>query len=70
MTPQQIKTVQASFADVKPIAATAAGFRQALHERLFRATLVELGTVHQHQLAATRRRRIEVFQGHRIRAPS
>lgn len=50
------------------VAAAAARLRQAFHERLFRPALVELGLVHQHQLAATRRGRIELLQSHRIRA--
>jgi hypothetical protein len=51
------------------VAAAPAGLGQALDQRLLGTPLVQVGLVHQHQLAAARRRRIVLLQGHRIRAP-
>ena len=52
------------------IAATTARLGQTFDQLLFRAALVELAAVDQHQAALARAGRVKVFQGHLIRAPS
>ena len=50
-------------------AAPTARLGQTFDERLLGPALVELGLVDQHQAAAAGRSRVELLQGHRIRAP-
>ena len=68
-----VQTLGAAAAEADSDTATAAptaGLGQTLDEGLLRTALVELGLVDQHQAATAGRSRIELFQGHRIRAPS